>query len=488
MSVCGQALHGKPSLVLHGHWADVSNISDEHRFLNDEALVINGKEVLRQKGQSAGQLAWHLVELRKNSDQARKMMDEFDIYQQPSAVVDRIIFKYQLKKHQARYKASLALRDLYSGCLAEESKLCCALANQLCSYIRGKMTAAQQVTDTDVAFELKAYARVSQQKLRRELRQKAEEEGVKPIYKCGTYEILRVSYEALMMLKEKQHGQKTLLAAARRNGWLSYRPNLRTQQFERADSQEWAKNLPEGSHRLRSSWFSERYTWLEDGKPKLLLDDSKLEQQVDPVAFGGEGAHLSLSAWTTEDGKAKAAPEPELVLECTEVDEDVGARQLAENLRSSKDVRRKIALDKNLTSQKKTSEMQEVMFKRQKIQTALREARKCDMKDLRELMSQFSRRQLFDLVIPQAGKSGQKRATSLSQHNDALKRNFIKNVRNLLKKKSARKNYMALHKVKQERTALENEAAAEMVSKLISCKSEAAAESEPDKPAKAEPW
>ena len=38
--------------------------------------------------------------------------------------------------------------------------------------------------------------------------------------------------------------------------------------LERADAEAWAAALPEGSHRIHSSWVADRYKWLDSaGKP-----------------------------------------------------------------------------------------------------------------------------------------------------------------------------------------------------------------------------
>ena len=131
-------------------------------------------------------------------------MSAFDIYTQPQAFVDSVIQKYQLAKHAKRYKTSLAVRDLYPAALSPESKTAMALAGQLPAWIRGKMTAVQQVTDTDVGQPFKLQVAESQSRLRRELREAAEAASeAMPSFKCGYYEMIRVAFEAFQKLKNE---------------------------------------------------------------------------------------------------------------------------------------------------------------------------------------------------------------------------------------------------------------------------------------------
>ena len=167
-----------------------------------------------------------------------------DIYTQPQAFVDSVIQKYQLAKHAKRYKTSLALRDLYSAAYSPESKTAMALAGQLPAWIRGKMTAVQQVTDTDVGQPFKLAVVEAQSRLRRELRQAAEEAcEAMPSFKCGYYEMIRISFEAFQKLKGIQDSRGTLLAAARRNGWFSFRPSLSSGKMEVCSEQAWVHSL-----------------------------------------------------------------------------------------------------------------------------------------------------------------------------------------------------------------------------------------------------
>ncbi len=58
---------------------------------------------------------------------------------------------------------------------------------------------------------------------------------------------------------EKENAEKNwVLAAMRRNFMLSWRTDVKAKKFVRSDSQEWAKELPEGTSRMRESWYEDR--------------------------------------------------------------------------------------------------------------------------------------------------------------------------------------------------------------------------------------
>ena len=73
---------------------------------------------------------------------------------------------------------------------------------------------------------------------------------------------------------EKNNDSDSVIAGARRNCMLSWRPDLVQGKFVRADSQKWCQDAdgsvkyPEGSHRMRDDWKKDRYEFLTpEGKP-----------------------------------------------------------------------------------------------------------------------------------------------------------------------------------------------------------------------------
>ena len=67
-----------------------------------------------------------------------------------------------------------------------------ALHNQLITEIEAKMTVALQVTDTDESFRLKSCQKRKEKELRRELVKVARLDDTRAVFKCGTYEVLKL--------------------------------------------------------------------------------------------------------------------------------------------------------------------------------------------------------------------------------------------------------------------------------------------------------
>ena len=264
---------GPSVLILIGQYAQLSNIDDEHCFVEDRLFVTAGREVFHQKGQKT-LLMYKFVELRKrarleNDERTLKYFEQFaDIMQQPSGFEDAIISKWIIELQAKAYPLSLHQRDMFMGCLTRSSKLAMYLAQQFASWVAGKMTPPCQITDSDVVFPVKAHAKVAEDELRREMKSIAAEKGERPDWTCGPYEILRISAEAIIASKP-QFDNGGILAAGVRNGQLSWRPDLKQKCLVRSDEQQWCKDLRNkagepvklGSHRIKSSWIEHRYQW-----------------------------------------------------------------------------------------------------------------------------------------------------------------------------------------------------------------------------------
>ena len=80
---------------------------------------------------------------------------------------------------------SISLKDLFAGGLSQEAREAQNMYGQLAAWVLAKMTAAMQITDTDVAFRFKAKLNQKLEKLRTELLNLAINEETRPIFKCG---------------------------------------------------------------------------------------------------------------------------------------------------------------------------------------------------------------------------------------------------------------------------------------------------------------
>ena len=160
------------------------------------------------------------------------------------------------------------------------------------------------MTDTDMGFPLKAAMSRCKDEMKREMRTIAEKFAQVANFKRTPLEEIKIAHAGHVHLEELNSKQNLVVAGLRRNGLLSWRPDVEKKSFVRADSQPWCKDLAEGSHRYPKSWLADRYSWLsEDGVPceadwkscgKRVKTHKDME---DATAHGEEGAVVKMSCW-----------------------------------------------------------------------------------------------------------------------------------------------------------------------------------------------
>ncbi len=89
-------------------------------------------------------------------------------------------------------------------------------------------------------------------------RRLAKAEGKVAEMNLGTKGMTQITVRAQELLEKENAEKNWVLAAMRRNSMLSWRPDVKAKQFARSDSQEWAKELSEGTSRMRESWYEDR--------------------------------------------------------------------------------------------------------------------------------------------------------------------------------------------------------------------------------------
>ena len=200
---------------------------------------------------------------------------------------------------------TIAVRDLFTGALAETTREKMYLVNQIPCWIRGKITDVLQIADTHVNRPLKVVTAKKHEDLRKELQKLAQLEKTHAIFKCGTYETMRTILEVVIECKDDFEKNNKLLAAGIANGWLAIRPDFSDPEkprFVKALDQEWAKEFKFGTHRLKQSWIDQRFHNLSaDGMPqeiKLPCDKQGLpdEAEHEPSLPEGETKPM-LSVW-----------------------------------------------------------------------------------------------------------------------------------------------------------------------------------------------
>jgi hypothetical protein len=112
-----------------------------------------------------------------------------------------------------------------------QSKQAMRLAGQIPTWIAGKMTACLQIIDTDLAFMLKSFATQVKHEVKTQVQAAAVQAGVEATLKCGAFEILQIIQKSVQMLRGTMVQEHLVLAAARRNGILAWRPDLKAKKL-----------------------------------------------------------------------------------------------------------------------------------------------------------------------------------------------------------------------------------------------------------------
>ena len=306
---------GVTSVIFTGTHLRLSNISEEGRWIETERFTADGKETVRLAGEPVPEnLGRALRGLRTEYPELWQLLGELgvELYQQPAGFEDGIITSWKIMRQAKAAPCSVSLRDLFAGGLSDSARGTAMSFQQLCTFIRGKMTAAVQVTDTDVAFRIKAAVRRRQAELRKELWKLAQAEDTRAVFKCGVYEVLRTLAEAIEEQKEAFRRDETLKKACYRNGWTVLRPRVSQGRFVRASEEAWAKELTLGTRRLRDSWTAKRFDHVsEEGIPGKYKPLTKTEEahEAEACYHDAPGDLRSLTTWTEMVEKGELSKE-----------------------------------------------------------------------------------------------------------------------------------------------------------------------------------
>ena len=249
------------ALVVKGIHARLHNIDAAGNWIESESFTYAGREYCRTAGKSAGRV---LLPWRRARELQPDLVADLEVYSQPAAVVDGVIMHWIICMQAKMYPCSVWCRDTLSSGVAVTARKAMALALQIPCYVQGHCTPLVQITDTDFSFSFKAGAKTVQSAERQEQRAAAKLLGVKPQFKCGARQILKICSKSQALQVERQRDRPWILAAARRNGWLAWRPNLATGKLEDCSLQDWAADLRLGCYRLPSEWLVERLQWLDE--------------------------------------------------------------------------------------------------------------------------------------------------------------------------------------------------------------------------------
>ena len=448
---------GLVSVTLAGTHLDFENVDSDRRWIREQVFEYNGREFRYQAGEKLPPaLGKGLLEIRENVPELWEKAHKAGIrfYQQPAGFEDAVITYWKLEKQAQLYPCSIAVRDLFGGGLAESTRDAQQAIGQIPAFILGKMGCVIQITDTDVAAALKNEQRYALDELRAELTKLAELEGTRAIFRCGYYEVVRSLTQAVTSLQKKFEDKDTLVAAARRNGWMALRPSLSQKKFVRCDEQDWCKKYKEGSHRMQRDWNENRYKWLDEaGLPTPVPEDElekMIEQQAHDSYWVESGHEEELSIWRSllenEELSAQQLQEMKTTpyFECLVSEfshfSDI-AKEYKELVKTPKQQRAEAGLDVNLTSQLPRDQAAKKFQRHKRYREAMRPLRRETGKQMEEMYKKgFSKASVLKQIIPSAGKKGK---LSKAQIKDKLRQHTMKMARQKSKEMEAEKEAAA---------------------------------------------
>ena len=117
-----------------------------------------------------------------------------------------------------------------------------------------------QLTDTDIAYLMKRFAKREKEQIVSEKKQVAHKSGGEMSLACRPYEIMRITNAAHDGVVKRNRDTNLVLAGLRRNGQLGYRPDLTNQRLVKVEeiADTWSAGLKEGSHRYPTRYLQDR--------------------------------------------------------------------------------------------------------------------------------------------------------------------------------------------------------------------------------------
>jgi len=222
---------------VHGVHARLEQLTDEGKWVADEDFWYAGKQTVKKAGDSAKGAMAGWLKLRREQP---ALFAGLRVWQQPCAVVDQIVWRWQLQLDAAEHRQAVRVTDCLGAVWSTRSKQAAWLLQQLQAPVAPGCTPLAQPTDTHLAKVGKDTGRQKKKELRGLLRLAALKLNKPVVYHTSLREILLVAaamHEGMAQLNEKI---EVVLQAARSCGWLSYRPSLTSGCLERADKQLWA--------------------------------------------------------------------------------------------------------------------------------------------------------------------------------------------------------------------------------------------------------
>jgi len=307
-------------LVVKGAYARLSNIAGDHTFISHEVFWVGDQKIERFPGQSTKGLMRSYVELRKREPE---LFRDLVVFQQPAAYMDEITATWAIEDLGKRCPQAVHQRDLFASTLSDTCKKAMQLCQTIPTWIASKMTPILQLTDTDIAFALKAAAARAKSDLMREMRLAAQVTRERCSFHCSTREIILIASQSHKAIVELNARNELVLKGLRRNAMLAWRPDLSRSKFYDPSKEKWLQGQEMGSHRMKSSWLDDRMKWLDAAGKPVRADWSRSEQatcEADLAEADYVDSEFSkLVAGEIKIG-GKVVHVPEIILDCDSQD------------------------------------------------------------------------------------------------------------------------------------------------------------------------
>ena len=147
------------------------------------------------------------------------------VWSQPAAVVDSVLYRWQLELEKTESEQAVNLVDMFTGGWTEESLQAASLLQRAQTGVAAGCTGLSQVTDIAFASQAKAALGRFHDDLKSKMREKARQQGVHCTYRTSPKDILqavRAMHDQMLSQNEKE---KTVLRAMRQGGWFHWRPD-----------------------------------------------------------------------------------------------------------------------------------------------------------------------------------------------------------------------------------------------------------------------
>ena len=209
-------------------------------WIETEDFWVGNNHVVRKAGETA--IATIMPEWRELRRKQPELFTEVRVWQQPCAVVDSIVWRWQLDLEASECKGAGAVRvtDTLSAAWSKPSKEAAWLHQQIGVPVPEGCTAICQPTDTHLAKPGKDAGRSQKEQQREAMRLSCQARKVPVSYESGKKEMLEVAVAMQRAMLRLNKDSDVVLAACRAGGWLAYRPDAGGS-LRRADEEAWAQ-------------------------------------------------------------------------------------------------------------------------------------------------------------------------------------------------------------------------------------------------------